>query len=349
MLTDFNLHVQKFFTEYLPKDMECSPKTIASYSETFSIFMKYLRDYEHILVEDMTIAMLTRTLVDHFLHYLCEVKHNSAATRNQRKAAIVSFVNYLSYEVAVYQQQYAEIKAIKIRTLFHRSPKFLSAEGLELFIKEVLAEPRNQLRNLLIISLMAGAGLRVSEVINLRPKDLNLGEPASMVVIGKGSKPRTVPLQKQIVKKIISYLKMTRLEHPARREEYLFTNHLGQPISRHGVYHLVKNYADKARKKAPELIPEDVTPHVLRHTFATLNIAKGVDLIYVRDLLGHSSVQTTEQFYIGHYKKVREANAVSESLSKLTESEDFTSLERINNKNENTLSFLENLTKRRIK
>ncbi len=348
MLTDFNLHIQKFFTEYLPKDKGYSPKTIESYSKTFSLFLKYIRDYEHILIENMTIAMLTRTLVEKFIRYLAEEKQNSAATRNQRKAAIVSFINYLEYEIVDYQQQYAEIKAIRIKTPIHQAPKFLSSEGLEAFIHEVIEEPRNRLRNLLIISLMVGAGLRVSEVINLRPKDINLGNPASMVIIGKGARYRTVPLQKQIVQKIIIYMKQTGLEHPARREEYLFLNQFGQPISRHGVYHLVKKYAEKARIKAPELIPDEVTPHMLRHTFATLNIANGVDLIYVRDLLGHSSVQITEKFYIGHYKKVREANTVAESLSKITDGENFTNLEKINNKDENTLNFLENLTKRRV-
>ena len=296
MSTDFNIYLQKFFAEYLPQDH--SRLTIGSYSQTFSLLLRYLRDYEHIMVEDMVIAQLTREVVENFLRYLKDKKHSSAATRNQRKAAIVSFVNYLRYKVPAYQQQYDAIIAIKIRTPSRTSPTFLTAEGLQVFIRVVLEERRFRLRNLLLISLMVGAGLRTTETINLRPKDLSLGTPASLQVTGKGDIKRTVPLQEQLRQRLLAYLKQEGLEHPDRREEYLFRNQYGKQISRHGVYHIVKTYADKARQRAPGLIPEDMSPHVLRHTFATLNVAKGVDLIYIRDLLGHSSVQTTENFYV---------------------------------------------------
>ena len=345
--TDFNLHLQKFFTVYLRIDEGHAQLTIDSYSKTFALFLKYLRDYEHILVEEMTISRLTREVVEGFLRYLAEVRHNSAATRKQRKAAIVSFVQYLRYEVSTYQQQYDAILAIRIKTPVNQAPVFLSAEGLQAFVDAVLEEPRHKLRNLVLISLMAGAGLRCSEVLNLRPKDIQLGTPASLVVTGKGNKKRAVPLQESLRKTLGAYLKQTGLEHPARREEYLFKNLYGRPLTRYGLYHIVTVCADRARLKHPDLIPAEVSPHTLRHTFATLNIAKGVDLIYIRDLLGHSSVQTTEHFYIGQYKKVREANAVSESIAQIVDGENIATSEKIEPPEEDTLNFLKNLTKRR--
>jgi len=347
MSTDFNLYLQKFFTDYLHQDYEHSALTIESYSKTFSLFLKYIRDYEKILVEEMTISRLTQKLVAGFLDYLKNVRHNGSATRNQRKAAIVSFVQYLRYEAPAYQQQYDEIMALKIKTPVNRAPVFLNTEGLHAFISALLAAPRHKLRNLVLISLMAGAGLRVSEVINLRPKDIQLGTPASLVVTGKGNKKRAVPMQESLRKTLCTYLKQTGLEHPARREEYLFKNLYGKPLTRHGVYHIVTTYANRARQKHPGVIPQEVTPHTLRHTFATLHIAKGVDLIYIRDLLGHSSVQTTEHFYIGQYKKVREANAVSESIAKLIDEENNTTSEIKEQTEEDTLNFLENLSRRR--
>lgn len=346
MTTDFNLYLQKFFTEYLPKDESYSRLTVASYSKTFALFLSYLRDSEHILIEEMTAAKLTRELVAKFLRYLSEQRHNCAATRNQRKAAIVSFVKYLRYYVPEYQQQYDAIIALKIKTPVNRSPVFLSTEGLEAYLSVVLEdEQRFKLRNLLLISLMAGSGLRVSEAISLRPKDLQLGTPASLTVTGKGGINRAVPIQPHMKETMLAYLRQTGLDHPARREEYLFKNQYGGPLSRHGAYHIVTTYADKARERYPDLIPQEITPHTLRHTFATLNIARGVDIIYVRDLLGHKSVQTTEQFYIGQYRKVRGTNAISESLEKIIKSENNPKTSRIKNIEENTLIFLENLTK----
>jgi len=350
MLTDFNFRVQEFFTFYLPKDLECSAKTIESYADTFRLFLNYIKDYEGILVEDMTLALLTRDLVQKFLRYLTDERKNCVITKKARKAAIDSFIEYVKYKVPMYLKNYYEILDIKIivKEGLRHAPVYLTQEGLKAFIETVL-EDHSLLRqrNIVLMSIMIGTGVRESEVLNIRPKDIQLGTPATIVIYGKGGISRQVPLQKSLRKTLENYLKDTGLDHPERREEYIFKNQYGDHLSRHGLYNIVKKYADITRKKNPGIIPDNVYPHVLRHTFATLNVAIGVDLIYVRDLLGHSSVTTTENYYVGLYKKTKEANAVAESLSEILESENITDGGSENQISENTLNFLNNLTRRR--
>ena len=119
---------------------------------------------------------------------------------------------------------------------------------------------------------MIGTGVRVSEVINIRSKDIQLGTPSLVVVTGKGGISRQVPIQKALKEKLKNYLSYTGFDHPARRDEYIFKNQYGNHLSRHAVYNLVNKYAALTRKRHLGLIPEVIYPHVLRHTFATLNV-----------------------------------------------------------------------------
>lgn len=111
---------------------------------------------------------------------------------------------------------------------------------------------------------------------------------------GKGNKSRFVPLEHPVIKLLRQYLEDFSLIDPSKRMELLFKNHSKKKLTRQGITHIVKKYADSVRKKQPELMPETISPHCLRHSRAVHWLQAGVDLIYIRDLLGHSSVQTSE-------------------------------------------------------
>ena len=111
---------------------------------------------------------------------------------------------------------------------------------------------------------------------------------------GKGGKSRFVPLEASVSGMLCQYLEDFLLTGSFKMTEYLFTNHSQNKLTRQGISHILKRYSDMVRKKQPELMPETISPHCLRHSRAVHWLQAGVELIYIRDLLGHASIQTSE-------------------------------------------------------
>ncbi len=158
-------------------------------------------------------------------------------------------------------------------------PKYLSEEE----VKRLLDAAREDPRDYAIISLLAYSGMRVSELCNLRLEDVDFEERIIYVRSGKGDKDRIVVISPQVVEAIENYLYMREDDM-----EYLFSSRKSSKISRVQVFRIVKKYAEKAG------IRKEVTPHVLRHTLATTMLRRGVDIRFIQQFLGHSSVATTQ-------------------------------------------------------
>ena len=150
------------------------------------------------------------------------------------------------------------------------------------------------LRDYVILMILYTTGIRVSELINIRVRDLSLHEPYTLLVHGKGRKSRYVPLLKDSIPIIQDYLKYMKYTKPEKMDEWLFVNHMNSQFTRQGINYILSKYGDIARENAPDLIPADLSPHKMRHTAAMELVDSGVDLIYIRDLLGHVSIKTTE-------------------------------------------------------
>lgn len=176
--------------------------------------------------------------------------------------------------------------------------------------------------------------MRVSELINIKAKDISLTQPYTIRIYGKGNKGRYVPLMKTAVSHIQKYLSLMKYDNEARFEEYLFKNHMNSQFTRQGVNYVLKKYGTKARQQEPGLIPTDLTVHKMRHTAAMELITSGVDLMYIRDLLGHSSVMTTEIY----------DTATTELKKLLDKREAIRSQELIKAVAESTLSYKEVIT-----
>ena len=122
-------------------------------------------------------------------------------------------------------------------------------------------------------------------------------------------------MNSKVVQIMKQYLIIMHYDDPVHLDDWLFINHMGKQFTRQGICYLVQKYADKAREINPELIPPDMSPHKMRHSAAMGLVASGVDLIYIRDLLGHTSVKTTEVYARADAKMKREAiEAASKEL-----------------------------------
>ena len=294
--TDFAIHLSKYFTHYLPNERGSSPQTIDSYRYAFILYLEYIESKRDIKPEKMLIRDFTRESILGYLEWLENKRNNSASTRNYRLAAMKGFVHYLKFEFPDYLKEYQRILGIPLKKTLQKEISYMKTEGVDLLVQQINLGCNNGLRDYVIILLLYTTGVRVSELINIKVKDISLTEPFTIKIHGKGNKGRYVPLMKTAVPHIRKYLAVMKYDTEARYDEILFKNHMGTPFTRQGINYVLDKYGVKARTINYEMIPEDLSPHKMRHTAAMELLVAGVDLIYIRDLLGHSSVITTEVY-----------------------------------------------------
>ena len=290
-VTDFSVFLHRFLTDYLPNERGASSNTVDTYRYTFILFIGFLEE-EGIKADRFEIKDLNRTLVLDFLEWI-EGKGNSISTRNNRLAAVFSFINYLKLEYPDYLDQYIEISAIPLKKNVKTSVDYIETEGIKLIISKTDRKTIKGYRDYMIIFIMYETGVRVSELSNIQLKDFHKAKPHYLKVFGKGNKERLIPLAKEVIDELDGYLSFSNLKNKPL-DHLLFFNNRNEPFTRAGIANIIGKYVDAARKENPLLIPEKVSPHTLRHSKAMNLLQCGVNLVYIRDFLGHTSIQTTE-------------------------------------------------------
>jgi integrase/recombinase XerD len=306
--TDFAKYLTKFFTEYLVGERGASTHTIRSYSDTFTLVLTYMDKVRHIVADRLTLSHFCRETVLDFLDWLQKERKCANTTRNQRLAALHSFFKYMQYEDAKHLELWQNILSIKVKRPERRSfVNYLAVEGIKFLLEQIPVNTKEGRRNLALLALLYDSGARVNEIIDLSPSSLNLNKPCYITLLGKGNKKRIVPLQNEQVRLLVSYMKENHLDNPAYNQRPLFANNRGEKLTNSGVTYILNLYAVNARILKPELIPEKISPHTLRHSKAMHLLQSGVNLVYIRDILGHVSIQTTEIYARADSKQKREA------------------------------------------
>lgn len=304
--TDFARYLTKFFSDYLIGERGASVHTIRSYSNTFTHLLAFMDKMEHIKADILLLDHFDRKVVLRFLDWLQISKQCSNATRNQRLAALHSFFKYMQYEDVKRMARWQEILSIKVKRHERKSVHYLTVDGIKLLLEQIPVDNPTGRRNLALISLMYDSGARVQEIIDLSPSSLRMDKPACLTLLGKGNKKRIVPLQDNQVSLLKGYMKENLLDDHANNQRPLFANNRGGRLTNAGITYILNIYADMARKVNPDLIPQ-ISPHTLRHSKAMHLLQAGVNLVYIRDLLGHVSIQTTEIYARADSKQKREA------------------------------------------
>lgn len=305
--TNFSRYLQKFFTEYMPGVAGTSGATVDSYRYTFINFLTFINHKHGVTADKVEISNLSYENVTAFLRWLEDERKNSVSTRNQRQAAINSFIRFLMYEYPDYLNEYQRILAIPYKKSLQKEISYAKADGISAFLSSVDRNTPNGLRDYVMFSILYTTGIRVSELINIRVKNVSLQEPYTLLVHGKGGKSRYVPLVKHVIPVIQDYITKNHYDCSDRQNEWLFKNHLRQQFTRQGVNYLVNKYKLAANKAVKNSVPDDFSPHKFRHSAAMALVESGVDLIYIRDLLGHVSVTTTEVYAKADSRNKREA------------------------------------------
>lgn len=290
---DFAYHLTKFFTEYLPMQRNLSPNTISSYRHTFRLLLMFYDTKKNVSPNCLELSMLDRNSIEEFLLWLKKERNCSPSTCNQRLGALKSFFRYLQFALPDRVLQCQENLAIQPMKQSEPGLKYLTVEGIKVLLEQPDISTKYGRRDLALLSLMYDTGARVQEIADIRIEHIRFNAPATIRLTGKGDKTRVVPLlsrTENILKQYISDFKLAERGY----ETYLFQNRSGQQLSRFGINYILTKYADIARKERPNLIPENLSPHCIRHSKAMHLLQANVNLVYIRDLLGHTSVTTTE-------------------------------------------------------
>lgn len=292
--TDFAYYLTIFLSKYLPGIEGCSVNTVSAYRDAFKLLLIFAREKEGIREEKLILSLIDKAFVIRFLLWIESERGCAVITRNQRLAAIHAFYSYLQRELPERIHQFQEILSIPFKKHPKKTVIFLSTDGIKALLAEPNINTESGRKHLVLLSLMYATGGRVQEIADLIVSDIMYNGNSLVKLMGKGNKSRFVPLEPPVVKLLCQYLEDFLLLDSSRRMESLFKNHSQKKLTRQGITHIVKKYADRVRKKQPGLIAETLSPHCLRHSRAVHWLQAGVDLIYIRDLLGHTSVQTSE-------------------------------------------------------
>ncbi|MCF8000750.1 MAG: tyrosine-type recombinase/integrase [Halanaerobiales bacterium] len=303
MARDLNyLKAVENFKKYLTVDRAYSKLTVKEYDHDLKLLYKYLKN-EQDFDEDFNISQISKYEISEFLSDIVLSYDNSAVTRNRKLYAIRSFFKFLQKREYIEKNPAMTIESSKTRTT--AEPIYLKLDEAKKYIKVIKeADLLNKKRDLAIVKLFLYAGLRVSELVELDLEDIDY-EDKSIKFFGKGNKERYVPLHADTINSIKQYLPERNKIDPNDKdaEKALFLSTRGNRISPRSIQLFVKKYAKMAGIKNAS----KVTPHKLRHTFATMLYNKTKNIKVLQDLLGHENISTTQIYTHTDQKQKKEA------------------------------------------
>ena len=286
---DFARLLTVFFGNHLMQQREASPHTVASYRDTFRLLVRYAQRELNKQPSELALEDFDTAFLGDFLSHLESERGNGARSRNTRLAAIRSFFHH----VALHQPQHA---ALAQRVLAMPSKRHLRSPVAWLDRDEVEAllgapDPRTHFgrRDRTLLTVAVQTGLRASELIGLRCRDVQLGTGAHVRCHGKGRKERHTPLRQDAAAMLKAWLGERRGEP----DDPVFPNQRGRALSHDSLAYLLEKHLATARAVRPSLAKKRVTPHCLRHTAAMDLLANGVDRAVIALWLGHESIETT--------------------------------------------------------
>lgn len=267
------------FVEYLAVERGLSANTLESYQRDLIAFDTFLDKGAQVSLVDVKQGQV----VSYLAHLQSAGRANATISRNL--ASLRSFYHYLLKEEMIQADPTVHVETPKIEK---RLPKVLSVSEVDRLLRAPDEMTAAGSRDKAMLELLYATGIRVSELVSIRTGDLNLST-GFLRCMGKGSKERIIPIGEIAQKSLLKYINVWR---PQLLKDLpcdaLFLNHHGTQMSRQGFWKILKKYAQAAG------IVKDITPHTLRHSFATHLLDRGADLRAVQEMLGHADISTTQ-------------------------------------------------------
>jgi integrase/recombinase XerD len=283
--------VTDFFCRYLSNEAGLSGNTLKSYRDTFVLYIKYLEKCGACKPKNFDMSAFTADKASKFLDWLESERGCGVSTRNQRLAALKAFCNYVIRRSPENCKGCQDILQLRVKRAPTATVEYLSKDSVASILNQPVHSTLEGIRDLALLSFMYETGCRVQELIDAHLGDISFRKPNTVTLTGKGKKTRVVPIStnaSEIIRQYVDRHGITRPDQP------LFSNRSDKPLSRSGVSYILNKHLQSAKKVDPNVIIKSIHPHVFRHSKAMHLLESGVNLIYIRDFLGHSSVTTTE-------------------------------------------------------
>ncbi len=285
----FSKLVQEFLTSYIIGECNYSMNTKASYSTTFYLLLEFMNEDKNIKPNKIEIESITKEIIIQFLDWLETTRNVSISTRNQRLAGLKSFYKYVQINEPDLFNTCSQILSIKNKKV----PKKIVSHFTEDEIKIMIDYLNNNedLKLLTMICVLYETGSRVSEFINIKLSDLDLDDNASITLYGKGNKTRIVPISQELVKLINKYLKEIYINYG---NDYLFYSNQKKHYHRKSINYIINSIVNELHSKYQNYFKGNYHPHSFRHSKGTHLYNNGTPLLYIKEFLGHSHLNTTE-------------------------------------------------------
>jgi integrase/recombinase XerD len=261
------------FENYLNIDLNYSKNTCSSYLNDLNKFSKYY--------ENMNILKLNIHNIEEYINTLNDL---APSTVSHNISSLKAFYNY---EIRLGNINNNPLDAIKMPKLGTHLPEYLTIDEVNNLLDINITNPF-EARNKAILELMYATGLRISEVISLEFVNIDFDD-CIVRVVGKGNKERIIPINDVAIKYLQLYINEYRDKLIKKNlNNYIFLNNHGNKMTRQGIFKMIKSYS------LSKNINKNISPHTLRHTFATHLLENGADLRIIQELLGHSDISTTQ-------------------------------------------------------
>ena len=291
MKTCFGTYLTKYFGEYLPHQKGISENTLKSYRDTFVQLIEFLNSRYGIVCKKIKIDDFSENHIRCFLDYIEQTRHVSVSTKNQRLASIHSFFKYLQKQDLSHYKLCSNILDIEFKKVQPPVMRYMCMEETKLLFSIPDRRDPHEFRDLTIMTLLYETGSRVQELIDLCLKSITFGTCPTVRLIGKGNKSRIIPIGKDMEKILLKYVADHNI---TKDDDIMFTNRQHCKLTRAGVQYIIDKYVHRGRMMSNKYFRTKITNHSFRHSKAMHLLEAGVNLIYIRDFLGHTSVTTTE-------------------------------------------------------
>lgn len=293
----FFKHVRGFLTVFLPKHKCYSQNTVKAYRDTLNLFRNFMLEEKKIPFTRISFDQINHEVIYEFLVWLQNTRGCGATTKNHRLAALKSFFHYCAMEDPTFMAIYLDIQKVRSQRVNRTRVEYMSETALKTLLEQPNSRTKCGLRDRFFMILLYDTGARIQEILDLQLRDIHLNDQTPCIYLtGKGNKTRAVPIMDKTIAHFHEYTKIFHPNaHPKDDEHLFFTLIKGQvgKMSDDNVSCFLKRYAESAHQVCPE-VPLRMHAHLFRHTRAMHLYQAGIPLSYIKDFLGHVSVNTTD-------------------------------------------------------
>jgi len=286
--------IVSFFHNYLRDQSGCSTNTISSYCECIRLLIQFCCNLQNINADSLDMETINSDMILSFLASREKDHGNLPQTRNQRLAAIKTFYRYLALQEPTLLETCRRVCSIRAKKTEHKVIEPLAECEIKAVLEAIPSDTLWHQRDYALILLMYNTGARVQELADLSPGDLKPDKNPQIKLKGKGGKERIIPLWHETAEALQRWLDAR--DNLKITNDYLFVNTQRRKITRFGIAHILNKYTIIAAMKCPSLQSKKVTPHTIRHTTALYFIQSNVDIVTIKDWLGHADIRTTSLY-----------------------------------------------------